>query len=413
MTEPSPLLSGVRVLDVTKATSGPFGTQILADLGADVVKVEEPPRGAHARDVLDARNRIDDMDAYFACVNRSKRGLALTLADPAGLDVFYRLVAQADVVVDNHRPGVTTKLKIDHERLAAASPRIITASLSGYGASGPLAARAGFDITVQAQTGMTMFTGLRDEQGRPKASDAAIADLLGGMYLAVAVPAAIVRRDRTGVGCHIDLGMYDSVLTWFAGFGVHLLNFGQESDIADNVLWGSFETADRPLVITAHRTSQYERFCRALEQSEWLTDPRFATATARADNLEELKLLIDGVLKTRTAEEWIERFEAAGVSYGETLTVPEALGHEHTRAREMVVDVTSPRGETMTLIGNPIKVDGVAQRYASPPQPGEHTAGVLADWLGLDDTEIAALQQAGAVYALASNNAELRGPDRG
>ena len=399
MTVQSPLLSGVRVLDVTKATSGPFGTQILADLGADVVKVEEPPDGTHGRDVLDARYRIDDMDAFFACVNRSKQGLALKLADPDGLDVFYRLVAEADVVVDNHRPGVTAKLKIDHDRLSQVNPKIITASLSGFGATGPLAARAGFDITVQAQAGMTMFNQLRDDEGRPKAVDAAIADLLGGMYLAIAVPSALLRRDRSGAGCHIDIGMYDTVLTWFAGFGVHLLNFENESEIANNVLWGSFNTRDRPLVITAHRSSQYERFCTALEQPEWLTDPRFATPAARADNLDELKLLIDGVLKTRDAEDWVERFEAAGVSYAETLTVAQALAHEHTRVRDMVVDVTSPRGATMKLIGNPIKVDGVGQRYAAPPQPGEHTASILAGWLGFDATRIAALHEAGAIFA--------------
>jgi len=402
------LLNGIRILDVTKATSGPFGTQILADLGADVVKVEEPPDGVHARDVLDARYRIDDMDSFFACVNRSKRGIGIKLADPAGLDVFYRLVEQADVVVDNHRPGVTAKLRIDHDHLAAVNPRIVTASLSGFGASGPLAKRAGFDITVQAQAGMTVFNQLRDEKGRPKAVDAAIADLLGGMYLAIAVPSAVLRRDRTGFGCHIDLAMYDAVLTWFAGFGVHLLNFGQPSQIGNNVLWGAFNTASRPLVITAHRTSQYERFCTALDRLEWLTDPRFGTPAARADNLDELKVLIDEVLHTRDAEEWMARFDAAGVSYAETLTVEEALAHAHADAREMVVEVTSPRGATIKLIGNPIKVDDVIQHYAAPPQPGEHTIEVLSEWLGLDTAQIAALAETGAVHAAPATGLEAR-----
>jgi crotonobetainyl-CoA:carnitine CoA-transferase CaiB-like acyl-CoA transferase len=228
------------------------------------------------------------------------------------------------------------------------------------------------------------------------------------MYLAIAVPSAVLRRDRTGRGCHIDLAMYDAVLTWFAGFGVHLLNFGQESQIGNNVLWGSFNTANRPLVITAHRTSQYERFCRALDRLEWLTDPRFGTPAARADNLEELKMLTDEVLKTRDAEEWMERFEAAGVSYAETLTVEEALAHAHTQAREMVVEVTSRRGETMKLIGNPIKVDDVTPRYTAPPQPGEHTVDVLGEWLSLDTAQVAALAAAGAVYAQPAAVSEVR-----
>jgi crotonobetainyl-CoA:carnitine CoA-transferase CaiB-like acyl-CoA transferase len=392
------LLAGVRVLDLTKATSGPFCTQILGDLGAEVLKVEEPPAGRHARDVLDATNRIDDMDVWFMCVNRNKRSVAIRLADPDGLALVHELAAAVDVVVDNYRPGVAAKLGVDHAALSAVNPRVVTCSLSGYGGTGPLRDRAGFDITVQAQTGMTSFVGKTDAAGRPEATDAAIADLLGGMYCAVAIPAALHRRHVTGEGCHIDVGMYDSVLTWFAGFGVHLLNFGEPSRIAGSVLWGTFDTKDRPLVITAHRTSQFERFCRALDRPDWLTDPRFAEPGPRAENMPELRRQIDGLLAQRTAAEWIEQFDAVGLSYSEVLTVEAALAHAHTAARRMVLELPSRRGGTMKLIGNPVKVDGVEDRFEPPPRVGEHTGPVLGELLGRTTAELDALHEAGTIH---------------
>ena len=392
------LLEGLKVLDLTKATSGPFCTQILGDLGADVIKVEEPPEGGMGRDVLDAVNRIDDMDTWFMCVNRNKRSLALRLADVDGLSLFHELVQHADVVVDNYRPGVTKKLHVAHETLSAINPKIITCSLSGYGATGPLSNRAGFDVTVQGQTGMTSFVGLKDDSGLPMASDAAIADLLGGMYCAVAIPSAVHRRQVTGDGCHLDISMYDSVMTWFAGFGVHLMNFHESTSITGAVLWGTFQTKDRPLVITAHRASQYERFCRALERTEWLADPRFAAPADRAANMTELRRLVDEVLVTRTASEWIERFEAIGLSFAEFITLDEALVSPQTKAREMVIEVPTHDGGSMKLLGNPIKVNGIVDLFTVPPHPGEHTAEVLSELLGRTTDELNRLHESGSIH---------------
>lgn len=397
MSMAAPLLEGVRILDVTKATAGPFGTQMLGDLGATVYKIEEPP-GPRGRDSLSPQYQIDGMDAFFACVNRNKKSVALELANPEGLALFYRMVEQADVVIDNFRPGVTAKLKIDHATLAKIKPDIITASVSGYGQTGPLKLRAAFDVTVQAQTGMTLFTKVKDEQGRPKATDAAMADLLGGMYMATAVPAALVKRMKTGLGSHIDVGMYDSTISWFAGFAVHWLNFQEISRVSDTVLWGNFDTKDQPIVITAHRAAQFARFCETLGHPEWLTDPRFALAKDRVAHFTELKNMIDVVLKTKTKAEWIQIFEANGMSYGDTLTMEQALGHEHTKAREMVVDVVSTNGVHMKLLGNPMKVDGVDQRYTAPPRPGENTAQALKELLKIDDVEIDALHSKGVIF---------------
>jgi crotonobetainyl-CoA:carnitine CoA-transferase CaiB-like acyl-CoA transferase len=398
MTSPANLLTGVRVLDLTKATSGPYATQTLADMGAEVLKIEEPPDGPHKRDVLDATYQVDGMDPFFLCVNRNKHSVSLKLAHPDGLAVLHDLVRTADIVVDNYRPGVTQKLKVDHATLSAINPRIVTCSLSGFGATGPLRHRAAFDITIQGQTGMTDFVGLRDDAGRLAASNAAIADLLGGIYISVAASAALHRVAVTGEGCHVDNGMYDAVLTWFAGFGVQVLNFGVPTDISERVLWGNFDCKDRPLVIAAHRTSSYERFCRAIEREDLVTDPRFATPAERFAHVEEAKAIIDGVLVTKTADEWIERFEAHGVSYGETLTMQEALASPHTAAREMVVEMPAADGTKLKLIGNPIKVDGVTQQYQAPPRLGQHTSAILADLAGRSPEQLEALHDAGVIF---------------
>jgi crotonobetainyl-CoA:carnitine CoA-transferase CaiB-like acyl-CoA transferase len=203
----------------------------------------------------------------------------------------------------------------------------------------------------------------------------------------------------TGEGCHIDVGMYDSVLTWFAGFGVHVLNFGVPTDISQRVLWGNFNCKDRPLVIAAHRASPYERFCRAIGREDLLTDPRFATPEQRFEHVDDIKAIIDSVLVTRTADEWIERFEAHGVSYGETLTMEEALTSAHTAAREMVVEVPAADGAPLKLIGNPIKVDGVTQHYQAPPRLGQHTSEVLTVLAGRSPDQLRELHAAGAIFA--------------
>jgi len=310
----SPPLEGIRILDLTRATSGPYCTQILADLGGDVVKLEAPP-GPRGRDQIDPFNTIGGMDAYFLCVNRSKRSIAFPLGHERGPGLVLALAGAADVVIENFRPGVAEKLGVGPTQLRAANDRLITCSLSGFGATGPLRDRAAFDITVQAQTGVMSFIDRRDPAGRLAPIPMPVADLLAGMYCAVAVPAALVRRASTGQGAHIDVAMYDAMLSWFVGFGVHQLNFGLPTDIQDKILWGSFETKDRPLVITAHRPAQWRRFCAALDRRAWLEDPRFAAPADRAGNIDELKTLIADVLVTKGADEWIAAFEREGLSF--------------------------------------------------------------------------------------------------
>ena len=393
----SPPLEGIRILDLTRATSGPYCTQILADLGADVVKLEEPP-GPRGRDQIDPVNTIGGMDAYFLCVNRSKRSIAFPLGHEQGPSLVHELASAADVVIENFRPGVAEKLGVGPTHLRAVNDRLITCSLSGFGATGPLRDRAAFDITVQAQTGVMSFIDRRDPGGRLAPIPMPVADLLAGVYCAVAVPAALVRRAATGQGAHIDVAMYDALLSWFVGFGVHQLNFGQSTDIQDKILWGSFETKDRPLVITAHRPAQWQRFCAALDRRAWLEDPRFAAPADRANNIDDLKTLIADVLMTKGADEWITVFEREGLSFSDTFTMTEALEHPQTAQREMVVEVDDPSAGPMRLLGNPVKFAGFETTYSPPPRVGQHSVEVLSEWLGYDRDQLQDLVSSDFVY---------------
>ena len=391
-------LAGVRILDLTRATSGPYCTQVLADLGADVVKVEEPP-GPRGRDLIDPHNTVGGMDAYFLCVNRNKRSIAFPLGHEQGPRLVHELATAADVVIENFRPGVADKLGIGMDRLRERNGELVTCSLSGFGATGPLRDRAAFDITVQSETGMMSFIDRRDAAGRLAPIPIPVADLLAGIYCAVAIPAALVQRSRTGVGSHIDVGMYDALLSWFVGFGVHQLNFGTSTDIQEKILWGSFETRDRPLLITAHRAAQWRRFCTAIGHPEWVEDPRFADPADRVDHIDELKDLIDGVLRSRAADEWVVDFEREGVSYSDTNTMAEALAHPHTSEREMVVDVEHPVAGMMRLLGNPIKFAGTNPRVEPPPMAGEHSIEVLEEWLDYGRDVVEDLVSSGFLHA--------------
>jgi crotonobetainyl-CoA:carnitine CoA-transferase CaiB-like acyl-CoA transferase len=384
------LLSGVRILDLSKATAGPFATQVLADIGAEVIKIEEPP-GPLGRSLLEPDKLPGGgMDPYFLSINRNKKSVVLPLAHSDGLATFYQLVERSDVVMDNFRPGVVEKLKVDYDSLSAINPSIITCSLTGYGKDGPMARRTAFDITVLAEAGMIDYVGKCDAQGKLAYPNVAIADLLAGMYSAVAVPAALEQRHRTGRGCKIDVAMYDSVLSLYIGYAINLLNYGQASHYFEGALWAVFETKTRPLVISAHRAAQWQRFCHALGRTEWLADDRFKTAAGRTENIAALKEIVTEVLRARPAEEWIAIFEAEGVPYGEIRTVDEALRSSQTSASKMVVDVEFPEGP-VRLLGNPIKVAGADQRYLPPPVYGEHTGSVLQEVLGYDDDQVAAV----------------------
>jgi crotonobetainyl-CoA:carnitine CoA-transferase CaiB-like acyl-CoA transferase len=394
------LLRGARILDLGRATAGGFTTQLLGDLGAEVIKIESPENA----EKVSSRSKVDEPkyhlggeDVAFLSVNRNKKSMVLDLSKPEGLSVFYDLVKKGDVVFDNFRPGALEHFQIDYKKLKKINPKIICCSLTGYGSTGPDANRAAFDITIQASSGMMKQIGKRDEKGRIAYSNIAVGDLLGAMYSAYAIVSALFHQRQTGKGCLIDVGMQDAVISWFILWGLYPINFGIERDITKKLIWGSFKAKDRLIVICAHREAPWQNLCRALGRLEWLKDERFKTTAKRIENRDLLWSLIEEVLGTKDSEEWFEVFDKEGVPYSSLNSMSEALASPQTLHRNMVITVDHPDAGPIKLLGNPIKVEGFNEEFSHPPLLGEHTHEILSMLIKYPEEKIASLKKDGIV----------------
>lgn len=376
------MLDGLRVLDLTQMLAGPYGSLVLADLGAEIIKVE-PPGGDETREMPPYFYGQDS--AYFWSLNRGKKSLVLDLKNAEGLNVFYELVAHADVVYDNYRPGVTERLKIDYPHLKKANPQIICCSVSSFGYTGPYRDRPGYDLIVQAMSGGMSITG---EPGRPPVrAGIPVGDLMGGTLAAHGILAAYIARLKTGEGRRIEVSLLDGqiyMLTYVAQYYFHSGKVPGPSGTshASAVLYDSLQTKDIRIVVVAHRNHHFALFCKAIGKPEWAEDPRFATRAARLENKAVLIPLIESVLQTRNGDEWLEKIHAVGVPAGPINTVDRVLNDPQTLAREMVIEVPGRAGEKVKCIGNPFKGDDISpQEFAPPPRLGEHTEKLLAEIL--------------------------------
>ena len=394
------LLHGTKILDLGRVTAGGFTTQMLGDLGADVIKIENP-EGSKG---VSTRSKIDDPKYYlhgedvgFMSVNRNKKSIVLDLSKQEGLSVFYDLVKKSNVVFDNFKPGTLERFQIEYEKLKKINPEIICCSLTGYGSTGPDANRAAFDITVQASSGMMKQIGKRDEEGRIAYPNIPVGDLLGAMYSAYAIVSALLHRKQTGKGCHIDIGMQDAVMSWFILWGLYPINFGIERGLTDKLIWGTFNAKDRPIVICAHREAPWQNLCRALGHLEWLEDDRFRTPAKRIENRDLLWSLIEEALSAKESNEWFKIFDKEGVPYSSLNSMSEALASPQALHRNMVVAVDHPKGGTIKLLGNPIKVKGLKEAFSHPPLLGEHTQEILSELLKYPEEKIVTLKKDGVV----------------
>jgi crotonobetainyl-CoA:carnitine CoA-transferase CaiB-like acyl-CoA transferase len=394
------LFEGVRVLDLSRMLAGPYGSMLLADMGAQVIKVEEPDGGDPMR-VMGPPFLPDGDSAYFLAINRNKKSVALDLTKPAGRAVFLDLAAHADVVWENFRPGIMDKLGLSYAALAAVNPGIVMCSISAYGQDGPYRDWPAFDLALQAMGGAMSLTG--EEGSRPVRMGLPMGDLAGGMFGAFAVAGALFRRARTGQGAHVDLSLLDcqvSLLTYMAQYfwadGRVPRPLG--SSHASVVPYGALATRDGHLIVAVFAEKFWGGFCRAAERPDWEHDARFAGNRDRVANRAALMALIEARFRERTTEDWLARLHAAGVPAAPILSVDRVLGDPQVRHRRMVVEVAHPRHGALATLGTPVKVDGEMEVALAPPaRLGEHTDVVLGELLKYPAERIAALRREGVV----------------
>jgi len=393
MSAPGPL-AGLRILDLSRILAGPTCTQLLGDLGADVIKVERPGHGDDTRAWGPPFVTHDDgtptgESAYYLCANRNKRSIEVDLATPAGQATIRRLAATCDVLVENFKVGTLARYGLDHASLSAELPRLVSCSITGFGQTGPHAHRAGYDLLAQGFGGMMSLTGVPD--GEPMKVGVGIADVMCGMYAATAILAALRHRDATGEGQHIDLALVDSQMAWLVNAGTHTLVSGQAPARRGNqhpniVPYQVFRAMDGHLIVAVGNDRQYQRFCELIERPAWATDPRFATNAQRLAHREELVSLLTERLSHLPRAMLLAGMEERGIPGGPIHTVDEALASDQAAAREMVVTVPhDPSGTEVRLLGNPIKLSRTPVTYRrGPPSCGQHTEEVLAELEALE-----------------------------
>lgn len=394
-------LEGIRVLDLSRVLAGPWCTQLLADLGADVVKIERPGMGDDTRHwgppwFGEGERRVA---AYFLSCNRGKKSAAIDFAQPDGAALVRKLAGRADVVVENFKTGSLEKFGLDSASLRAANPRLVYASITGFGQDGPYADRAGYDFMIQAMGGLMSITGLPDEEpgGGPLRVGVAVADLFTGMYTAVAILAALYRRERTGEGARIDMALLDTQLAVLANQASNYLVSGEDPPRQGNthpnlVPYQPFDASDRSLVIAVGNDRQFAKLAQLAGHPGWAQDPRFSTNAARVVNRAEIVKLLSDEIARQPADYWLVSLEGAGIPAGPINRVSDALSDLQAQHRQMVRTVAG-----MPMVGSPVRLDGQrADADLPPPSLGEHTSEVLAA-LGLDSGEFDRLRTANVV----------------
>jgi CoA:oxalate CoA-transferase len=390
-------LSGVRVLDLSQFLAGPYGTQILGDLGAEVIKIEQPGMGDGCRG-FPPHFRYG-FSGYFLAVNRNKKSMTLDLKQPEGQQIFYALVRHSDVVYDNFRPGVMKRLGIDYETLKTINPRVISCSVSGYGQTGPYQDRPSFDNIIQAMGGLMSYNG---EEGQPPVKmGAPIGDMMGGIVASQGILAALYQREQTGEGQMLDVGLMDCQVALLIYRAQYYWIAGEIAEPLGNIHrviapTASFQTKDSYIVIDAGQDKFYYQLCQAIELPELAHDPRFEHRPERLINKDELMSILQKTFLTKTTDAWLELLLAHGIPAGPVNTIDRVLNDPHAKARGMVKEVHDPchpeLGGWLTT-GNPIKMSAMPEEsFTHPPALGEHTEEILRDLLSYSPARVAELR---------------------
>ena len=403
-------LAGLRVLDMSRILAGPWCGQVLADLGAEVIKVERPGKGDDTRAwgppfLKDPDGKDTSESAYYLCANRGKQSVTLDIAKAEGQAIARELAQHADILLENYKVGDLKRYGLDYATLSALNPRLVYCSITGFGQDGPFKDRAGYDFMVQGMGGLMSITGERDDLpgGGPQKAGVAIADLMTGMYSTVAILAAIEERHTSGRGQHIDMALLDTQVAWLANQNTNYLIGGEVPIRMGNahpnvVPYQTFPTKDGDVIIAIGNDGQFKKFCEAAGIPETGNDPRYASNALRIANRDTCIAAIAPAVKLKTTAEWIAVLEPLGVPCGPIHRMDDVFANPQIKHRGMQVDVPHPLSGEVPLVANPIKYSRTPLSYDTPPPLlSQHTDQVLQNLLGKSDAEIAALRAAGII----------------
>jgi crotonobetainyl-CoA:carnitine CoA-transferase CaiB-like acyl-CoA transferase len=401
------LLSNIRVLDLSRILSGPWATQLLGDLGADVIKVERPGNGDDVREqgarLKDSAGQDTDERSTFLSANRAKRSITIDIAKPEGQDLIRRLAALSDVVVENFKTGDLARYGLDHRTLCALNPRLVYCSITGFGQTGPYAQMPGYDLIFQAMGGVMSVTGVPDGQpgAGPQRAGYPVSDLTAGFYATIGVMAALYHRDTvSGLGQHIDLSLLDAQVAAVSPMAMSYLVAGQlplRSGLNSQLTapYGDFDCADGKLLVAVANNKQFAALCQVIGRPELARDPRFAGTPQRVDNRAALQALVAEVLKTQTLAHWMPLLRQAVVPSGPIHDFRQVFDDPQIQHRALVKTLPHPLSGTLAVVGNPLNFSATPITYDRPPPLlGEHTRELLQSLLGLDEAQLQALAQA-------------------
>ncbi|WMD18461.1 CaiB/BaiF CoA-transferase family protein [Achromobacter seleniivolatilans] len=404
MTRPPPL-EGIRVLDLSRILAGPWCTQNLADLGADVIKIERPRVGDDTRAwgppfLKDGNGQDTNESAYYLSANRNKRSVEADMASTEGAALIRELAAVSDILVENFKVGGLAQYGLDYDSLRAINPRLIYCSVTGFGQDGPFAKHPGYDFMIQGMGGLMSITGERDDLpgGGPQKAGVAVTDIVTGMYATVAVLAALQERHRSGLGQHLDIALLDSHVALLANQNSNYFNSGVAPTRAGNahqnvVPYQVFAASDGHLIVATGNESQYRAYCRAIGVPELGDDPRFATNRLRVTNRELLIGILTEIMQAGKRDDWIAKLEAVGVPCGPINNIAQAFAHPQSQARQLRRDLPHPSGGLAPVTASPLRFSASPVVYRrAPPLLGEHTEEVLRDVLGKSAEAIAAFK---------------------
>ncbi len=387
-------LDGIRIIDFSKALAGPYCTMLLADMGAEVIKVEMPGSGDDSRGW--GPPFIEGEAAYFLSVNRNKKSITLNLKDPKAKEIALKIIEKADIVLESNRPGVMTKLGLDYETVKKINPEIIYCSISGFGQTGPYSKRPGFDQVIQGYGGIMGLTG--EKGGGPLKVGIAVTDIATGMFAATGILTALYHRERTGQGQHVDASMLDGQVSWLtyqAGRYLASGNVPQRIGSAHPLIvpYQDFEASDGFINIAAGNDNLWKKFCAVTDLNDIADDPKFATNPKRVENRDEVVAIVSKKIKTKTMQEWLDILNDTGVPCGPIYTVDQIFKDPQVLAREMLVEVDHPKCGKIQVTGSPIKLSETpAEITTHPPMLGEHNNSILQEF-GFSEEDITKLKE--------------------